>query len=103
MKNRFVAALLSLVMAFILWTYVVNNVSKEETLPLYNVSVIFQNEGALTQRFLVLTEGSGQTATLTIPGNRAELYKLNSSNVYVVVDLSRMHDAGPQTAQYTLH
>lgn len=103
MKNKFVAALLSLVMAFVLWTYVVNNVSKEETLPLYNVSVIFQNEGALTQRSLMLTEGSGQTVTLTITGNRAELYKLNSSNVYVVVDLSRIYDAGTQTAQYTVH
>ena len=103
MKNKAVSLLLSVVIAFGLWIYVVNNVSKEETLPLYNVSVIFQNEGALTQRSLMLTEGIGQTVSLTITGNRAELYKLNSSNVSVVVDLSRIYDAGTQSAQYTVH
>ncbi len=103
MKSKFVTFLLSFIIAFGLWTYVVNNVSREETLPLYNVPVIFQNEGALTQRSLMLTEGIGQTVTLNITGNRAELYKLSSGNVSVVVDLSRIYDPGAQTAQFTVH
>ncbi len=103
MKSKIGTFLLSLVLAFGLWTYVVNNVSKEETLPLYNVPVIFQNEGALTQRSLMLTDGMGQSVSLNITGNRAELYKLSSGNVSVVVDLSRVYDAGEQTVQYSVH
>lgn len=103
MKSKFAAGLLSLLVAFGLWTYVINNVSKEETLSLDDVPVLFQNEGALAGNGLVMTGGTGQTVDLTVTGYRSELMKLNSSNVTVVVDLSRLYDAGRQSLQYTVH
>lgn len=103
MKNKFVVGLLSLLIAFGLWTYVVNNVSKEDTMFLENVPVVFQNEGALENHGLIMTEGTGQTVDLTVTGNRNELMKLHSGNVAVVVNLSQIYDAGRQSLQYTVH
>ena len=103
MKNKFLVGLLSLFLAFGLWTYVVNNVSKEDTMHLENVPVVFQNEGALENHGLIMTEGTGQTVDLTVTGNRNEIMKLHSGNVAVVVNLSQIYDAGRQSLQYTVH
>lgn len=103
MKNKFVIGLLSLLLAFGMWAYVVNNVSKEDTMLLENVPVVFQNEGALENHGLIMTEGPGQTVDLTVTGNRNELMKLHSGNVAVVVNLSQIYDPGRQSLQYTVH
>lgn len=103
MKSKLLTALLSVVIAFGLWTYVVTNVSVEDTTTIHNVPVVFQNEGALGGRALMLTEGTGQTVTLTITGTRSEILKLNNNNVSVIVDLSRIYDAGRQSVQYTVN
>ena len=103
MKNKLLTALLSIVIAFGLWTYVVTNVSVEDTTTIHNVPVVFQNEGALTGRSLMLTEGTSQTVNLTITGTRSEILKLNNNNVSVIVDLSRIYDAGRQSVQYTVN
>lgn len=103
MKSKLVTALLAIFIAFALWAYVVTNVSVEETTTLHNVPVVFQNEGALTGRNLMLTGGTSQTVTLNITGTRSEILKLSPSNVSVVVDLSRIYDAGRQSVQYTVN
>ena len=103
MENKIIAGLFALVVAFGLWTYVVNNVSKEDTMSLENVPVVFQNEGALENHGLIMTEGVGQTVDLTITGTRNELMKLHSGNVAVVVNLSQLYDAGRQSVSYTVH
>lgn len=103
MKSKLLTALLSVIIAFGLWTYVVTNVSVEDTTTIHNVPVVFQNEGALGGRALMLTEGTGQTVTLTISGTRSEILKLNNNNVSVIVDLSRIYDAGRQSVQYTVN
>lgn len=102
-NNKVIMALLSLVIAFGLWAYVINYETKTETNTLTNVPVVFQNEGALTGRNLMLTGGTDQTVTLTVNGNRSEVMKLNSNNVSVVVDLSRIYDAGEQSVGYTIN
>lgn len=103
MKSKLLTALLAIFIAFGLWAYVVTNVSVEETTTLHNVPVVFQNEGALTGRNLMLTGGTSQTVTLNITGTRSEILKLSPSNVSVVVDLSRIYDAGRQSVQYTVN
>lgn len=103
MKNKFLTALLAIVIAFGLWTYVVTNVSVTDSTSLHNVPVVFQNEGALTGRKLMLTGGTSQTVTLNVTGTRSEILKLRPDNVSVVVDLSRIYDAGRQNVQYTVN
>lgn len=103
MKNKLLHLLLAVVIAFGLWTYVVTNVSVEDTTTIHNVPVVFQNEGALAGRRLMLTEGTAQTVSLTITGTRSEILKLNNNNVSVIVDLSRIYDAGRQSVQYSVN
>ena len=103
MKDKVIYFLLSIVIAFGLWAYVVTNVSVEETTTIHNVPVVFQNEGALSGRNLMLTEGTAQTVSLTVTGTRSEILKLNNNNVSVIVDLSRIYDAGRQNVQYTVN
>lgn len=103
MKNKFVTLLLSCIIAFGLWAYVVTNVSVTDSTSLHNVPVVFQNEGALTGRNLMLTEGTSQTVTLNITGTRSEILKLRPDNVSVVVDLSRIYDAGRRSVEYTVN
>ena len=103
MKSKILTFLLSVFIAFALWTYVVTNVSVEDTTTIHNVPVVFQNEGALAGRSLMLTEGTGQTVTLTITGTRSEILKLNNNNVSVIVDLSRIYDAGIQSVSYAVN
>lgn len=103
MKDKILTFLLAAVIAFGLWIYVVTNVSVEDTTTIHNVPVVFQNEGALTGRSLMLTEGSAQTVNLTITGTRSEILKLNNNNVSVIVDLSRIYDAGRQSVQYSVN
>lgn len=103
MKSKVLTALLSFMIAFSMWTYVVTNVSVEDTTTIHNVPVVFQNEGALSSRSLMLTEGAGQTVTLTITGTRSEILKLNNNNISVIVDLSRIYDAGLQSVQYSVN
>lgn len=103
MKSKILTALLSIVIAFGLWTYVVTNVSVEDTTTIHNVPVVFQNEGALAGRSLMLTAGTSQTVNLTITGTRSEILKLNNNNVSVIVDLSGIYDAGLQSVQYTVN
>lgn len=103
MKNKFAVGLLSLLLAFGLWVYVVNNVSKEDTMQLDNVPVVFQNEGALENHGLIMTEGTGQTVDLTVTGNRSQIMKLHSGNVVAVVNLSQLYDPGRQSLQFAVH
>ena len=103
MKSKFGTLLLSVLIACGLWVYVVTNVSVTDTTSLHNVPVVFQNEGALTERNLMLTGGTSQTVTLNITGTRSEILKLRPDNVSVVVDLSRIYDAGRQSVGYVVN
>lgn len=102
-KSKLLYVLLSVIIAFGLWTYVVTNVSVEDTTTIHNVPVVFQNEGALAGRRLMLTEGTSQTVSLTITGTRSEILKLSNNNVSVMVDLSRIYDAGRQSVEYSVN
>lgn len=90
LKNRIITGLLSLVVAFALWIYVVTVVSPGSENTYYNIPVILQNEGDLEERGLMVTTENIPTVSLRLSGNRVDLQKLNSSNISVYVDLSKL-------------
>lgn len=90
LKSRLIPALLSLVVAFALWMYVVTVVSPGSESTYYNIPVILQNEGNLEERGLMVTTEDIPTVSLRLSGNRVDLQKLNSSNISVYVDLSNL-------------
>ena len=101
MKNKILTALLSAVIAMGLWLYVVSYVSPDFEVEFKNVPVTLQGEVLLQDRDLMITTTELPTVTLHLEGNRADLNKLNSSNIAIVVDVSRIDDAGTHKLSYT--
>ena len=59
-KSKITSMLLSLVIAFGLWLYVVTNVSQEAEYTIYNVPLIMEGESVLNDNNLMITALSAQ-------------------------------------------
>ena len=102
MKNKFVMVLLSAIVAFGLWLYVVTVVSPESEETYYNIPVILEGQSMLAERGLMVTENLNPTIMLTLSGNRTDLNKLNSSNIKVVANLSNISENGDHRLNYSI-
>ncbi|MEF2837470.1 MAG: CdaR family protein [Oscillospiraceae bacterium] len=88
------SAILSLVIAFGLWLYVVNNVSKEDDITFNNIPVVREGESILNEQNLMITELSTETVSLHLAGSRDDLNKIDSSNTSVKINLSNIKEPG---------
>lgn len=100
-KSKIYSAVLSFVIAFGLWLYVVNNVSVLDTVPFYNVPVVMEGESILNERNLMVTSVSSKTVSLELSGARSELNKVDSGDIYVKVDLSNIDVPGEYPLNYS--
>ncbi|MBO7251312.1 MAG: hypothetical protein J6V25_01675 [Oscillospiraceae bacterium] len=102
-RNKLYSAVLSVLLAFGLWLYVVNNVSSEAEDTFYNIPVVLEGEAILTERNLVITNQSVQTVSLKLSGTRSDLNKVNSGNITIKADLSTVDGPGDKIAlTYTI-
>lgn len=101
-RNKISSFLLSLVIAFGLWLYVVTTVSTEGDTTIYDIPVQFESETALEQRGLMITSGTDAAIDLRLSGARTHLNKLTNSNITVKVDLSRIYDPGVHQVSYDI-
>lgn len=92
MKSKVTSMLLSVVIAFGLWVYVVTNVSQEAEYTIYNVPVVMEGESVLTDKNLMITSVSADDVDLTLSGNRSDLAKVNNSNMVVKIDLTNIDE-----------
>lgn len=102
MKRKLIYGLLSALIAFGLWLYVVTVVNPEWEETFYNIPVILENEEILHERGLMLVSEDEPKVTLRLSGNRADMIKLNSSNITIRADLSRIYSAGEQSLTYSI-
>ena len=102
MKSKLLSLILSLVIAFGLWGYVITVDNPEFEKVYYNIPVYFQNEAALTGRGLMITSDNAPKITLRLKGNRSDLNNLNEFNINIIADLSRIYDTGTQSLGYTI-
>lgn len=100
MKNKVLTILLSVAIAFALWAYVVTVERTQIELTFYNVPVVMDGETVLRDRGLMITSGSDQTVDLTLSGKRSDLTKLKNSDITVLVDLTRIYEAGEKELSY---
>lgn len=100
-KNKIYSAVLSALIAFGLWLYVVNNVSVMDTIPFYNVPVVMEGESILNERNLMVTAVSSKTVSLELSGARSELNKVDSGDIYVRLDLSNIEVPGEYPLNYS--
>lgn len=101
MKNKILTALLSFAIALGLWLYVVTVVSPNSDKHYYNIPVTLQGEVVLQERGLMITTTELPAVSLHLEGNRTDLNKLNSSNITIAVDVSRIGEPGSHSLTYT--
>lgn len=102
MKRKLIYGLLSALIAIGLWLYVVTVVNPEWEETFYNIPVVLENEEILHERGLMLVSEDEPKVTLRLSGNRADMIKLNSSNITIRADLSRIYSAGDQSLTYSI-
>ncbi len=105
MKNKLTYLLISLVIAFGLWAYVVTTVSPESEDTFYNIAVEWdsESEAILRDRGLMVLPGEKPTVTLRLRGNRSDLNNLKNSDITVIANLAKINNAGEQMLDYDVY
>lgn len=103
MKNRALSILLSFVVAFGLWLYVVMVVNPEWEQTYTDIPVVFQNENLLAERGLMIVSDDKPTVELRLSGNRADLMELSSANISVVCNVASIESSGEFTLNYSVY
>lgn len=103
MKSKILTALASLAIAMMMWLYVITVVNPEWEETYYNVPVVLDGESVLhDDRGLMITSNTDIKVTLKLRGNRTDLNKLNSSNITLIADLTKIYEAGVKSLQYSI-
>ena len=88
MNNRKMNIVLSLVVAFCAWLYVIYNVDPSTTRTYSDVPVAFTNEDSLAADGLALKSVSKSTVQVVLTGKRSTLNQIKDSDLKAVVNLS---------------
>lgn len=102
MKSKVLTILLSAVISFGLWLYVITVERTQIEYTFYNVPVVMDGQSVLEDRGLMITSDKDRTVNLTLSGKRSDLNKLKSSDITVLVDLTRIYEAGEKDLPYTV-
>lgn len=101
-KNKPLMIALSALIAIVLWLYVVTVVSPESEATIYNIPVVLQGESILNERGLVLVSAETSRVNLQLYGNRTDLNKVNSGNITIIADLTKIYDPGTHNLSYSI-
>lgn len=93
MKSKIASILLSAVIAFGLWMYVITVEQPESEETYYDIPVVLQNENILAERGLMIVSERPEV-TLQLSGTRTYLNQLNESNINVFVNLAYIDEPG---------
>ncbi len=102
MKSKAISLLLSIVIAFGLWLYVVTVVSPDSRVTIRNIPVELEGEKILHENGLMVIKNETPTIDLQLEGNRTDLIKLNKSNITVTVDVTKIDSEGVMNAAYSI-
>ena len=102
MKSKVLRFLLSLVIAFGIWLFVVSVVSPESETTIQGIPVILDGENILADRDLIIVSDKNFTVDLKLFGNRVDLKKLSASNITLRADLSQITTPGEHNIRYSI-
>lgn len=98
-RNKLLKILLSAVVAFSLWLYVITVVSPGSEETYYDIPVTFQNENVLAERGLIITSYDN-SVTLQLEGNRTDLNGLNEGNISILANVAGIMAPGVHKISY---
>ena len=101
MKNKALAFLLAVVVAFGLWLYVITVVSPESEKTYYDIPVVMQNKNILSERGMMLVSDDPKV-TLALKSDRSILSDLNESNINVIINLANIEKPGTHQLTYDI-
>ncbi len=101
MKKKALAILLSAVVAFGLWLYVITVVSPESEKTYYDIPVVLQNKNILTERGMMIVSDE-PNVTLALKSDRTILNDLNESNINVMINLANIEKPGIHSLTYSI-
>lgn len=101
MKSKIIRALLAALLAVGLWVYVVTTISPNSDKTFPDVQVILQGEAVLGNSNLMVTNKDFPAVTLHLEGNRLDLDSMNSANITLTADVSRISEAGTYEVHFT--
>ena len=101
MKSKILACLLSVVVAFGLWLYVITVVSPESEKTYYEIPVVLQNKDILSERGLMIVSDI-PTVTLALKGKRTILNDLNEANINVLTNVANIEKPGTHRLSYDI-
>lgn len=101
MKNKALAILLSAVVAFGLWFYVITQVSTQTEKVFYEIPVVFQNENILTERGMMIV-GEKPTVTLALKSDRKIINALSETNINVITNVANIDKVGTHNLTYSI-
>ncbi len=102
MKNKIWTVVLSVLIAFGMWLYVITVESPGSTETKYNIPVVFEGETLLRERGLIITSTTDVDVDITLSGNRSDLKLVDASNTAIKVDLTKIYDPGKHELDYTV-
>ncbi len=104
LNSKILYAVLAVILSIGLWVYVVAVEGTDSTIDISGIPVTFTNQEVLEERGLMITEGEGQTVTLTVSGASTSLTELSQrrSDISVTVDVGRITSPGSQQMAYTV-
>lgn len=94
MEKKASSIVISFLVAFGLWLYVITTVSPGYEDTFYNIPVVKDAAAVLEERNLMITYQSTENVDVTVSGNRTDVNKVDSSNITVKVDLSQIEEPG---------
>lgn len=100
-RNKVFSILLSFIIAFGLWTYVITVVSPGSDAWFYRIPIDLRGEQLLRENGLMLISKSNDTANLHFEGNRPDLAKVDSNDITLEADLSLIDAPGTHYLRYT--
>lgn len=102
MKNKLISVAVSVLIAFGLWIYVITEVSPNYEWTYLDVPVKLEGETVLKERQLIITGISDTSVDLTLSGNRSDLNQLNSGNITLKADMTKIYDPGTHKIGYDI-
>ena len=103
MNNRIFMAVLSLMAAVLLWTYV-TSMEGEVVKTFYNIEVVFSGEETLrTAKDLIILDVEPKVVSnITLSGKRTTIMSLSSSDLKAIVDVSAVSSKGYRQISFSI-
>lgn len=103
MKNsKALTVLLSVLIACIVWIYVINDVDPDINDTIRNVPITVAGQEELEERGLMVTDLSADDLDLRLTGKRNALVNLTNKNIPITVDVSSVLKAGEYNLRCTV-